>query len=111
MTEWANLKVDVLKVIENFVEMYPYSAAECVVVEAIANCLDAKATKIEIGIDTDKDGRKVFRVVDNGKGMTQEEFEENYHALSVTSKVKGAGIGFAGVGSKLYLVFLPLGKA
>lgn len=110
MNTWSNLKVDILKVIENFVEMYPYSPAECVVIEAIANCLDAKATKIDVNLITDKNGKKIFRVIDNGKGMTKEEFEENYHALSVSSKVKGEGIGFAGVGSKLYLVFLSTGE-
>jgi len=110
MSAWSNLKVDVLKVIENFVEMYPYSSAECVVIEAIANCLDAKANRIDVSLITDESGRKIFRVVDNGKGMTKEEFEENYHALSISSKVKGEGIGFAGVGSKLYLVFLSAGE-
>jgi len=101
MSDWSSLKVDILKVIENFAEMYPYSPAECVVVEAIANCLDAKADRIDVSIYTDAEGRKIFKVVDNGKGMTKEEFEEHYHALSISSKMKGEGIGFAGVGSKL----------
>jgi hypothetical protein len=100
-----------MKVIENFVEMYPYSSAESVVIEAIANCVDAKANRIDVSIITDNNERKVFRVVDNGKGMTKEEFEENYHAFSISSKVKGEGIGFAGVGSKLYLVFLSAGES
>lgn len=111
MSAWSSLRVDILKVIENFVEMYPYSSAECVVIEAIANCLDAKANRIDVSVYTDKDGRKTFKVVDNGEGMTSEEFEENYHALSISSKVKGEGIGFAGVGSKLYLVFLSAGES
>lgn len=50
-------------------------------------------------------------MVDNGCGMSQREFEENYHALSISSKTKGEGIGFAGVGSKLYLVFLASGES
>jgi hypothetical protein len=111
MNSWVNLKVDILKVIENFVEMYPYSSAECVVIEAIANCLDAKANRIDANIITDDEGRKIFKVVDNGKGMTKKEFDENYHALSISSKMKGEGIGFAGVGSKLYLVFLSAGES
>lgn len=110
MNEWSPLKVDVLKVIENFMDMYPYPAPETLVVEAIANCLDAKATNIAIGIVVDKDGNKIFRVEDNGKGMTEKEFQDNYHALSVSSKMKGQGIGFAGVGSKLYLAFLASGE-
>lgn len=111
MAAWTRLKVDILKVIENFVEMYPYPAAECLLIEAIANCLDAKANKIDISINVVDDGKKIFRVIDNGKGMTEDQFEENYHALSVSSKVKGEGIGFAGVGSKLYLIFLATGES
>lgn len=110
MSQWSNLKVDIMKVIQNFVEMYPYSAAECLILEAIANCLDAKATRIDLTIYADVEGRKVLRVADNGRGMTKDEFEENYHALSISSKTKGEGIGFAGVGSKLYLVFLATGE-
>lgn len=111
MVEWASLKVDVLKVIQNFVEMYPYSAAECLVLEAIANCLDARANRIDVDVLTDQNGRKIFRVVDNGKGMSKKEFEDHYHALSISSKTKGEGIGFAGVGSKLYLIFLAAGES
>ncbi len=79
--------------------------------EAIANCLDAKASRIEVRLLHDASGRKIFRVLDNGKGMTEHEFKENYHALSISSKTKGEGIGFAGVGSKLYLVFLASGDS
>jgi hypothetical protein len=111
MSEWTNLSVDILKVIQNFVEMYPYSAAECLVLEAIANCLDAKANRIDVSTYVDDRRRNIFRVVDNGRGMTKEEFEKNYHALSISSKTKGEGIGFAGVGSKLYLVFLSTGES
>ena len=111
MAEWANLKVDILKVIQNFVEMYPYSATDCLVLESIANCLDAKANRIDVRLLTDKKGRKIFRVVDNGKGMSKEDFEDHYHALSISSKTKGEGIGFAGVGSKLYLIFLAAGES
>ena len=28
MSDWSSLKVDILKVIENFAEMYPYSPAD-----------------------------------------------------------------------------------
>ena len=111
MNEWSPLKVDILKVIENFMDMYPYPAPETLVVEAIANCLDAKATNIAISVVVDENGNKVFRVEDDGKGMTEKEFQDNYHALSITSKIKGQGIGFAGVGSKLYLAFLASGES
>jgi len=95
--------------IRNFVEMYPYPPVEAALVEAIANCLDAKATNIAISTFKDHEGKDVLKAEDNGKGMTKDEFEEHYHALSISSKVKGEGIGFAGVGSKLYVVFLAAG--
>ncbi|MCK4474425.1 ATP-binding protein, partial [Candidatus Bathyarchaeota archaeon] len=111
MNEMVPLKVDVLKVIENFMDMYPYPAPETLVVESIANGLDANARNIAINIVVDENGKKVFRVEDDGKGMTAKEFRDNYHALSVSSKIKGQGIGFAGVGSKLYLAFLASGES
>ena len=110
MSGWAGLKVDILKVIQNFVEMYPYPATDCLIIESIANCLDARASRIDIGIYEDERGAKIYKIVDNGAGMTKKEFEDNYHALSISSKAKGDGIGFAGVGSKLYLVFLSAGE-
>ena len=110
MNEWNQIKVDILKVIENFMDMYPYSAPETLVIEAIANCLDANATNIAISVFLDEDQNRIFRVEDNGQGMTQKEFEDNYHALSISSKTKGQGIGFAGVGSKLYLALLASGE-
>lgn len=110
MNEWNQIKVDILKVIENFMDMYPYSAPETLVIEAIANCLDANATNIAISVFPDEDQNRIFKVEDNGQGMTQKEFEDNYHALSISSKTKGQGIGFAGVGSKLYLALLASGE-
>jgi HSP90 family molecular chaperone len=109
MSQWNPLKLNMLNNIRNFVEMYPYPPVEAALVEAVANCLDAKATNIAISAFKDSEGKDILKVEDNGKGMTKEEFEEHYHALSVSSKVKGEGIGFAGVGSKLYVIFLAAG--
>ena len=44
-----------------------------------------------------------MRIVDNGKGMNDREFEE-YHDIAATTKTRGKGIGFAGVGVKLSLL-------
>jgi len=85
--------------LEDLVDMYPFSVEEAVLVELIANCLDAKASTIEI--TTDKTAR-IFEMRDNGKGMAGKEFE-NYHNFSMTFKEKGKGIGFAGLGAKLAL--------
>jgi len=45
----------------------------------------------------------IIEVVDNGVGMDSEEFE-SYHDIAATTKIRGKGIGFAGVGIKLALL-------
>jgi hypothetical protein len=86
---------------ENFIrdlaEMYPFDVAEVVVVELIANCLDAKATIITVDFDA---SRRILVVQDNGRGMTAAEFEQ-YHDFAAGLKFRGTGIGFAGVGAKV----------
>jgi len=91
--------IDYHHFLEDLVDMYPFSVEEAVLVELVANCLDAKASVIEI--NTDK-MTGVFEIKDNGKGMMEKEFE-NYHNFSMTFKEKGKGIGFAGLGVKLAL--------
>ena len=46
---------------------------------------------------------KTFTAIDNGKGMKREVLA-NYHNIASTTKVRGKGIGFAGVGAKLSLL-------
>lgn len=43
------------------------------IVELVANCWDAFATDVQITLPDKKQGRH-FKIVDNGKGMTREEF-------------------------------------
>lgn len=43
------------------------------IVELVANCWDAYATEVQITLPDRKQGRH-FKIVDNGKGMTREEF-------------------------------------
>ncbi len=85
--------------LEDLAGMYPFSIEEAVLVETIANCLDARAGVIKIC--TDK-AAMTFAIGDDGKGMDRQEFE-NYHNFSMTFKEKGKGIGFAGLGAKLAL--------
>jgi len=77
--------------------MYPFEVAEVVVVELVANSLDAKASRISIDFDANK---RVLIVEDNGKGMIASDFEE-YHVFAAGLKVRGSGIGFAGLGAKI----------
>src|SRR2546428_5128522 len=93
------LKINMRKIIENFLNAYPMSPEDVLVVESVANGLDAKANTINLKITTD-----LFAAEDNGKGMDKKEFEDNFAALAISSKEKGGGgIGFAGIGARLYL--------
>jgi len=83
--------------IRDLAEMYPFDVSEVIVVELIANSLDAGATLIAIDFDL-RENRLV--VQDNGDGMTTEQFAD-YHDFAAGLKVRGAGIGFAGLGAKV----------
>ncbi len=85
------------KLIRDFRDQFPYDSLTALVVETFANALDAKATRIDIQIDGN-----LYKIRDNGKGMTLYEFEE-YHNIASLTKRRGEGIGFAGVGAKVFL--------
>ena len=83
--------------IRDLAEMYPFDVSEVVVVELIANSLDAKAKLISIDFDA---GENRLVVQDNGDGMTSEQFAD-YHDFAAGLKLRGTGIGFAGLGAKV----------
>jgi hypothetical protein len=83
--------------IRDLADMYPYNVAEVVLVEIVANSLDAKATEVRIDYNPDA---KVLCVCDNGIGMTKDQFQK-YHDFAAGLKERGAGIGFAGIGAKI----------
>jgi len=83
--------------IKDLAEMYPFEVDKVVVVELVANALDAKANKVSVEYNTEK---KVLIVSDNGEGMTASQFDE-YHDFAAGLKTRGTGIGFAGVGAKI----------
>jgi hypothetical protein len=89
--------VNYRNLIRDLAEMYPFEVSEVIVVELVANSLDAGATQIAIDYDP---SNKSLVVSDNGKGMTAQEFEE-YHDFAAGLKKRGTGIGFAGVGAKI----------
>ena len=89
--------VNYQNLIKDLADMYPSDVAEVIVVELVANALDAKATLISV--DYDK-SRKVLVIEDNGKGMSQSQFQQ-YHDFAAGLKSRGEGIGFAGVGAKI----------
>ncbi len=99
MAQFQELKSDILHTLEDFLGMYEESSGEVVVVESIANSLDESSSQIDITLDA---ATRTYTIVDNGPGMSKEAFER-YHTVAVRSKAKGKGIGFAGVGAKIYL--------
>lgn len=85
------------KLIQDFRDQFPYDPLTALIVETFANALDAKATKIDIYVD-----HNLYRILDNGNGMTLYEFKE-YHNIASLTKRRGETIGFAGVGAKVFL--------
>src|SRR5580658_10378931 len=106
---WKPLRINVRNLIRDFLEMYPSEPEEVVLTESIANSLDARSKRIEVGL-TEEEGGTVYSIKDDGAGMTQEAFENSYHGIALSSKAKGEAIGFAGVGAKLYLAMLDSGN-
>ena len=96
MAKHHNIEIDAMHTLENFCDAYD-NEESIVVLEAIANALDAEADRVEITL---KDMSITFR--DNGPGMDRKQFKM-YHKISGSAKTKGRGIGFAGVGAKVYL--------
>ncbi len=90
-------KVNTKRLLDDVADSYRHSIEETIVVEAIANALDAGSARIAFSTDV-KSGS--LQVLDDGSGMSEEEFDV-YHDLAQSSKVRGAGIGFAGLGAKL----------
>jgi hypothetical protein len=107
---WRPLKINVRNLIGDFLEMYSAGPAEVMVMESIANSLDASAARIRVGLSEAKEC-VVFSVADDGTGMDEQAFENSYHALALSTKEKGKSIGFAGVGGKLYLAMLQAGRS
>ncbi len=95
------MRFDNLHTLENFCDIYNNSA-EMVVTEAFANPLDEGASLIDVQLGITTTGEKIISFQDNGPGMNSSQFA-NYHVGSRSSKSKGSGIGFAGIGAKVYL--------
>ncbi len=97
------MQFDNLHTLENFLDIYD-NPAEMVLTEALANSIDVNSTevKITIGELRNSPGKYLIRFEDNGPGMDASQFD-NYHVGSRSSKSKGNGIGFAGIGAKVYL--------
>lgn len=93
-------RVDLLHLLEDLRDAYPGSLEEVILTEIVANSLDSGATAVVLTADS---AAATLTVVDDGRGMTRRELAR-YHDLAATSKQRGSGIGFAGVGIKLGLL-------
>lgn len=93
-------RVDLLHLLEDLRDAYPGSIEETILTEIIANALDSGATGIRIECDA---SQTTLTTVDNGSGMRRRELAR-YHDVAASTKARGQGIGFAGVGIKLGLL-------
>ena len=108
----APLPVDRVHNLENLLGMYEYNELDVLVNEAVANAIDAfrdhsiKSGKIDITFTRKNSEVGYLSFHNNAPPMTEKQFygEHGYHEVSFSSKRKGDGIGFAGVGAKLFLL-------
>jgi len=93
-------RVDLLHLLEDLRDAYPGSLEETILTEIMANALDSGASTI--GFDCNS-AQNTLTTVDNGSGMQRRELAR-YHDIAASTKMRGQGIGFAGVGIKLGLL-------
>lgn len=93
-------RVDLQHLLEDLRDAYAGALEETILTEVVANALDSGASRIRLFTSaTDA----TFTVVDDGRGMLRRELAR-FHDIAASSKRRGEGIGFAGVGIKLGLL-------
>lgn len=93
-------RVDLLHLLEDLRDAYPGALEETILTEIVANSLDSGASHICLTTDP---AEATLTVVDDGEGMRRQDLIR-YHDLAASTKIRGQGIGFAGVGIKLGLL-------
>lgn len=93
-------RVDLHHLLEDLRDAYPGALEETILTEIVANCLDSGARTIVFATSP---ADATLTVMDDGSGMQRRELTR-YHDIAATSKTRGEGIGFAGVGIKLGLL-------
>ena len=86
--------------LEDLRDAYPGSLEETILTEIMANALDSGASTISCRCDP---ADSTMTVIDNGSGMQRRDLAR-FHNIASSTKVRGQGIGFAGVGIKLGLL-------
>jgi hypothetical protein len=93
-------RVDLLHLLEDLRDAYPGSTEETILTEIVANALDSGAATITLVTDP---AAPALTIADDGRGMKRRELGR-YHDIASSTKTRGAGIGFAGVGIKIALL-------
>ncbi|HEY3884394.1 MAG TPA: ATP-binding protein [Vicinamibacterales bacterium] len=93
-------RVDLQHLLEDLRDAYSGAIEQTILTEIVANALDSGATRIRIAADP---AAAALTVVDDGRGMQRRELAR-YHDIAASTKARGDGIGFAGVGIKLGLL-------
>jgi hypothetical protein len=93
-------RVDLQHLLEDLRDAYPGALEETILTEVVANALDSGATRLRLTTDP---ASSTLTVVDDGSGMRRRDLVR-YHDLASSTKTRGHGIGFAGVGIKLGLL-------
>lgn len=93
-------RVNLWRLLHDIRDAYAAPLEEVIITELVANALDSGASRIEFVVDREK-GR--MRCADNGSGMRRTTLKE-YHDIAASTKERGLGIGFAGIGAKLSLL-------
>ncbi len=93
-------RVNLKRLLEDIRDSYPVPVAEVILTELVANSLDSGASSIWININPSE---HALTVIDNGRGMGGSELT-TYHDIAASTKLRGKGIGFAGIGAKLALL-------
>ncbi|MEK7702731.1 MAG: ATP-binding protein [Nitrospirota bacterium] len=93
-------RVNLKRLLEDIRDSYPVPVAEVILTELIANSLDSGASSIWFAINRSE---RALTVIDNGRGMKGSDLT-TYHDIAASTKLRGKGIGFAGIGAKLALL-------
>jgi hypothetical protein len=93
-------RVDLQHLLEDLRDAYTGALEETILTEVVANALDSSATRIHLFTNP---ADATLTIVDDGRGMQRRELAR-YHDVAASTKARGEGIGFAGVGIKLGLL-------
>jgi hypothetical protein len=93
-------RVDLHHLLEDLRDAYSGPLEETILTEMVANGLDSGARLVRVVTEP---ALATLTVVDDGSGMQRRELAR-YHDIAASTKSRGDGIGFAGVGIKLGLL-------